>query len=76
MRKVFTGHGPRHWIGACEGHYDDSDELQPPKLEGTIYQHVFVQTTSYTRKLRKDSKFLFCKLTQSYDNIHEKIHSL
>ena len=59
--RFYTGPGARNIIGLSKG-YDDKVEIDPPKLSGTEWQKVFLQTTLYNKLLLKDTKFLHnCK---------------
>lgn len=59
--KVFTGIGARHFIGAVED-YNQMEKKEPPIMdESSEWKHVFIQSNSFNRILRKGTKFLYCK---------------
>ena len=58
---MFTGIGARRFIGAVE-EYDQLEKIKPPIMDATCeWKHVFIQSNSYNRKLKKGTKFLYCK---------------
>ena len=60
-KRLFTGAGARFFCtrGGYESDYIRKTKYSPPCLDGTPWEHIFIQSHSNERELQADSKFLY-----------------